>query len=270
MFGPPELVLTNDKPLRMLRITRKSPTFSLGHFGKQVRNATSTWNLGFLCKMLLVGRYGLSIYGAIVYSTKSVELLLKLDFGIKMISCTVAGFTCAVYCAYSNGDLCTLLELTLARVSDAVDANGSMWCLFAILAALFEFVRTVFAHTLQVGNYRIWSELQTALSFMFFLHRALRSFARGEIKTLTGSMLQWIESQTSFLHQLRCMWHSIAEVATDVIHEASNMVQHVAQSLADHIAGYYRRLALWAVKHEALGAITQSRGLKNPAIYGGT
>lgn len=210
--------------------------------------------------MLLVGRYGVSIYGAMAYSAKCVELLRRLDFGLRMMACAVAGLSCAVYCAYANDDLCELLERTVARANDAMDERTPISRVGSMLAALVELNRGVLAHTLQLDRYRLWSELATVWYGACSLRHTLRLIARGEVRTLTGSMLRWLESHTGLLHQLRCMWHALSETVGDVMHEASSMVQHVAQSLATHLSGGWQMLAHWATR-AMRGAVTASSRL---------
>jgi hypothetical protein len=146
---------------------------------------------------------------------------------------------------------CTACQMSPDSPRTPISRVGSM------LATLVELNRGVLAHTLQLGRYRLWSELATVWNCACSLRHTLRLIARGEVRTLTGSMLRWLESHTGLLHQLRCMWNALSETVGDVMHEASSMVHHVAQSLATHLSGGWQMLAHWATR-AMRGAVTAS------------
>jgi hypothetical protein len=269
-----KLALINDEPERKLRhnppVKRGSSTASLlgtffrllFHVAICARRAMWTRWLRMLCMTILVGRYGVSVYGAIAYSAKSFELLRTFDFGLQMISCAVFGILSAVYCAYANDDLCTLLGLSLVRVNDALDGSqgGPLSCMVGIFAVIGEFMLGVLAHVRDVGNYRVLHELESLWNFACFLRFALRSIARGEFKALTKSLLQWCESQTQILHQLRHMWHALSEVVADIVHDASNMVHVLTRSIAAHLTRSWGQLSHW-MERATRGAVTATSGM---------
>ncbi len=73
-----------------------------------------------LLLVLLVARYGVSIYGTVTCFVQFVDMLRNFVFGFQMMACAILGFSCAIYCMYVNDDLRTLLSSSFQLANDAV------------------------------------------------------------------------------------------------------------------------------------------------------
>jgi hypothetical protein len=98
---------------------------------------------------------------------------------------------------------------------------------------------------LDISNYRILREIESTWSFLHMLRFTIRTIARGEFKTLTRSILSWIEANTQLLLHIRNAWNVMSDVVADVIHDAVDTLQNITQSLAIHLTCSWKMLTNW-------------------------
>ena len=266
----PALVLVNDEPENrryshhanhVVASTSVSPQTLILHSRSWLRVATMRYvqsrmmhRVRILLLVLLVARYGASIYGTITCLVKLVDMSRNFAFGCQMVLCALFGFLCATYCMYVNDDLHALLSSSFYRANDALDESGIMSRSYAVLGAMVEMLVGIAVQMQDTGNYRILREIESTWSVLHMLRYAIRTVARGELKTLTRSMLSWIETNTQLLLHIRNAWNALSDVVADVIHDAADALQNITQSLAVQLTCSWKMLTNWVqqVTHNAI------------------
>lgn len=242
------LELLIDEPVRKLHRKRKWAWRTHHHHHHHHPSTYVPTVARFLRRIgwgLLVGRYGVSMFGAVVYLAKSVRRIGELDWGLQTLSCVIICTSCAVYCTTVNDDLAAILTSAVVRLNDALDEGEPWSCARALLVVWSDTLVAFLGGVLDIGQYRIWREMATAWNILCGARHAIRAIARGEWKVITRETLQWIESQTHLLHQLHHMWHAVAEVVTDVVHVVSDIVHNVTRTLSTRIAQSWLGLTGW-------------------------
>jgi hypothetical protein len=235
------MIPIRKRPNGLLRCVRISAT-SMRHVKILTMHRARIWQILFV---LLVARYGVSIYGTVTCFVKFVDMLRGFVFGFHMITCAILGFSCAIYCMYVNDDLRTLLSSSFQLSNDALDEKGAISSTHAVFRAIVEMLVGVAVQMLDTSNYRILREIESTWNLLHVLRFTIRTIARGEFNTLTRSILSWIETNTQLLLHIRNSWNAMSDVVADVIHDAADALQNITQSLAIHLTCSWKMLTNW-------------------------